>query len=157
MFTELLEQKISTKLPLKSNQDIDEAVQFLTCSNLEAAWDSTLEEKQTDIPVGNRALIKRAITSKWRLRRIWQDTRSPADKNRLNKTTKELKKLLNDLRNQTFQNYLKCLFPAELIGYSLWKATKRMKQPKQPIPQIRNKDGLRARSDQEKLNYSKII
>ena len=64
MFTELLEQKISTKLPLKSNQDIDEAVQFLTCSNLEAAWDSTLEEKQTDIPVGNRALIKRAITSK---------------------------------------------------------------------------------------------
>ena len=37
MFTDLLEQEICTKLLLESNENIDDVVQFSTCSIQEAA------------------------------------------------------------------------------------------------------------------------
>jgi hypothetical protein len=50
--------------------------------------------------------------------------------------------------------YLKCASDSwhRLFTYSLWKATKRLKQPTQLIPPIRNADQTGAGSDKEKAN-----
>ena len=149
-FSEILEKKISLAIPLKTEENIDEAVEFLTNSIQEACWKATPSETFVTKYDTSPDFIKQAIKEKRKLRKIWQNTRYSADKIRLNRATQELKKLLDNLRNESFQNYLKSLTPSEATNYSLWKATKRMKQPKQAIPPIRSKNGKWARSNKDK-------
>jgi hypothetical protein len=42
--------------------------------------------------------------------------------------TQELKQLLNDKKNGCIQTFLQDLTPTESTDYSLWKATKKLKQ-----------------------------
>ena len=51
-----------------------------------------------------------------------------------------------------FQNFLKGLSPTENTDYSLWKATKSLKQPTKPIPPLRRPNNTWARSDKEKAD-----
>jgi hypothetical protein len=71
-------------------------------------------------------------------------------KTRLNRITKELKRLLNNLKNDSIQNYLKNLSATNATNYSLWKATKRLKQPQAPIHPIKLNERGWARNEQEK-------
>lgn len=69
-FRDILESKLSTEIPLKSNADIDAAVQFLTYFIQEAAWDSTLDVGPTDIHTENPDFVMREVAEKRTLRRI---------------------------------------------------------------------------------------
>jgi ribosomal protein L4 len=51
------------------------------------------------------------------------------DKSILNTKTKELRKLLQKLKNESIQVYLKGLIATEITDYSLFKATRRLKRP----------------------------
>jgi hypothetical protein len=71
---------------------------------------------------------------KRKLRKRWQNTRSPKDKAALNKAVKELKQLLHEEKQQAIQKYLASLSAMEATDYSLWKTTKRFKNHKHPSP-----------------------
>jgi hypothetical protein len=94
--------------------------------------------------------MKQKIAEKRRIRKAWQNSRSPNEKTRLNRVTKELKQLLNNLKNDSTQNYLKNLSATNATNYSLRKSTKRLKQPQAPIPPITLNEGGGARNEQEK-------
>jgi hypothetical protein len=69
----------------------------------------------------------------------------------LNKATQKLKQLLNNNKNDCIQTFLQGLTPTESTDYSLWKATKKMKQVKKPPP-LRTSQGTWARSNVEKAH-----
>jgi hypothetical protein len=50
--------------------------------------------------------------------------------------TQELKQLLNDNKNECIQTFLQGL-KTNSTDYSLWKATKKIKQVKKPSPRLR--------------------
>jgi hypothetical protein len=79
-----------------------------------------------------------------------QLTRAPQDKQRYNKIVKELKLLLNNLKNEGIQNYLQGLTPTEATDNSLWKATRKRKQPQHQITPIRINLNTWARTDKQK-------
>jgi hypothetical protein len=88
---------------------------------------------------------------KRKLRKQWQNTRLPQDKATLNKAVKELKQLLHD-EKQAIQTYLASLSATEATDYSLWKATKCLKQPQTPIPPLWTSGGEWVKSDMQKAN-----
>jgi len=65
-------------------------------------------------------------------------------------------------RNQGIQEYLSKLSVTPETNYSLWKATKRLKQTQQHHPHIRKQDWNWARSEEEKADtfveyFSKVF
>lgn len=91
-----------------------------------------------------------AVTEKRRLRRYWQQTRSPTAKQLLDQAEKKLKKLVKDSTKLKINNYISSLSPTDDTNYSLWKATKSLKKPQHHEPPIRLNNGDWARSDSEK-------
>jgi hypothetical protein len=78
-------------------------------------------------------------------------SRHPEDKRRYNEAARNLKDQIKRIKEGTFHTHLQSL-TATADNYSLWIASKRLKQPTQRIPPIRNADHTWARSDKEKAN-----
>ena len=93
--------------------------------------------------------IKRNITEKCKLRRIWHSGRQPEDKRRLNKATVKLRKVLHNFKNYCFQKYLGNLSPS--VDASSQKAHSQFLPP-QAIPPICTTQGGWARSPTDKAN-----
>ena len=68
----------------------------------------------------------------------------------MNRAIKNLKRCLNEEKNAGIQKYLKNLTPTENTDYSLWKAARKLKHPKNYIPPIRKINANWARTDKEK-------
>lgn len=151
-FREILDRNLNLNIQLKTNQDLDEAVKYITENIQRAAWSSTpelaYETKPNSVPIN----IKEKIAFKRRMRRRWQQTRAPADKTKLNKITQELKALLKEYKNNSIQHYLTELSASKATEYSLWKATKKISRPQCGNPPIRTQDGKWAKNDKDKAN-----
>ncbi|KAI4488739.1 hypothetical protein M0802_011349 [Mischocyttarus mexicanus] len=94
-----LSEFMTISLPLKTTEDVDSAVNHLTQKIIDAVRTFThlLDYKSGyDYP----ANIINKIAEKRKLRRIWHNSRSPEDKRKLNKATRELRKTLQNLRNE---------------------------------------------------------
>lgn len=151
IFKKTLNQTINLKLPLKSEGDIDLAVEHFNSSVQKSAWVSTpFVHRKVDSCINYPVCVKRKVAERRRLRRIWQNSRQPADKNNLNRTSQQLKRMLRALRNEWFQEFTSNLTPGKDSDYSLWKVTKNIKQPKHSIPPILTSNGNWAKSNQEK-------
>jgi hypothetical protein len=70
----------------------------------------------------------------------------------LNTATQELKRLLNNNKNECIQTLLQGLTPTEYTDHSLWKTTKKIKQVKKSSPPLRTSQGIWARSNVEKAH-----
>jgi hypothetical protein len=57
---------------------------------------------------------------------------------------------LHNLKIEGIQNYLKGLTPTKATVYSLWKATRKIKQPQHQTPPIRIDHNTWARTDKQK-------
>ena len=147
-----INEHLSCNIPLKTTEDIENAIEKLNIYIHEAILISTPAHKKCDKTINISQAVRAKITEKRKLRKIWQNTRSKTDKAKLNKSSKELKKLISDETNNSIQKYLQHLTPEEATDYSLWKATRKIKRPKTFIPPIRNSDGQWARTDTEKAN-----
>jgi hypothetical protein len=75
--------------------------------------------------------------------------RTPDSKRLLNTATQELK-LLNRNKNDSIQTFLQGPAPTEATDYSLWKATKKIKQAKRPSSPLRPSQGTGASSNIER-------
>lgn len=151
IFREELNKTISTKIKLKSEEDIDNAVSYLTNSIQQAAWSSTpkVNEYQTKNTSYSIAILN-LVKLKRNIRKKWQQTRSTLHKLELNRITKKLKYEIANEKNANIQLYLSELTPTQSTDYDLWKVTKKLKQPQEINPPIRIGDNSWARSNQVK-------
>lgn len=145
-----LDELIDLHMPLKSEEELNEAVDRITKGLQQAAWKATPDYTATKIPEVYPISIKEKIAVKRKLRKRWQVTRLETDKRKFNNATRDLKRMILELKNQNIQEYLNHLSPYEATDYSLWKATRKIKRPPEPIPPIRNENGKWARNDKEK-------
>jgi hypothetical protein len=151
-FRHLINQGLTLNVSLKIEEDIEAAVKFFNDTVQWIGWNATPEHTDTlktyDCPI----LIKQQIEGKRRLRRGWHRLRAPKSKRLLNTAKQDLKQLLNKNKNDCIQTFLQGLTPRESTDYSLWKATKKMKQVKKPSPPLRTSQGTSARSNGEKAH-----
>jgi hypothetical protein len=84
-----------------------------------------------------------------RVKKCWQEARTPADKTRLNNLSPQLKREIQEVKNESIDSYFRELTNEKEMGYSLWEATKRMKRPVVHIPPIRREDGSWTGDDEQ--------
>jgi len=149
-YRSILNERINLNVPLKTEENLEHAIKTLNENIQEAAKFATPNMKSINSDVIYPIEIKNMIVNKRKLRKRWQITRCPMDKQILNRATKEIKNALYDMKNACIQNYLKNLTATEITEYSLWKATRSLKRPAQHIPPIKKPDDSWARSDTEK-------
>lgn len=149
-YRNLIESKLTLNVQLRNSNNISEAIDMFCKIITEAAKESTPEQQDNERLEICPAAVKLKIEEKRRLRKLWQITRSPQHKTELNRTIKELRNLLKIVKEEAIQTYLKSLTPTESTDYSLWKTTRKLKQPQQHVPPLRNNTSGWARSDKEK-------
>ncbi|KAG5322722.1 RTJK polymerase, partial [Pseudoatta argentina] len=145
-----VEETLNISLPLKTGNDITKAVEHFNQCIQQAAWNATPVKPTIKNANVSSVLIRRKIAENRQIRKKWQIIRSPELKSKLNKAIKDLRKMLKSEVNENIQDYLRTLSPTQGINYSLWKATKRLKQPQISVPPLRLPDGEWARSAQAK-------
>ncbi|KAL4136371.1 hypothetical protein QTP88_007919 [Uroleucon formosanum] len=133
-FQNIINQRIDLKIKLKSNYDIDEAVNNLTMLIQSAAWEATKPNKTHDsknnYPIVSDQ-IRCLIVEKRRARAKYQVTRLPSHKTAYNKLTNLLKKVLEKYKSYEFEQKLHSL---SVIDGSLWRETKRLLKYKTASP-----------------------
>ncbi|KAF2880314.1 hypothetical protein ILUMI_25856 [Ignelater luminosus] len=90
---------------------------------------------------------------------LYKDSKTKTKKDvatKLNKAAKALRMLINEERNASITKYLEELSATKITEYSLWKATKKIKQPQQHIPPIKIK-GSRDEKENRKFNYDALL
>lgn len=151
-FQTAIGKSINLLIPLKTEIDIDDATEKLTRLIQTAAWESTPKSDTEKKTINYPLTIKNKITKKRRLRRKWQISQNPTDKNKYNKAIKELKKLIRTYNNDNLREKLANLTATQATDYSLWKMIRNLKQPQTQIPPIRIAPNRWARSEMEKAN-----
>jgi hypothetical protein len=84
--------------------------------------------------------IRDLIAEKRRARKRLQQTRTPADKTRLNNPSLQLKREIKEVKNESMNSCLRKLTNEKETDCSLWKVMKRMKRPVVHILPIRKED-----------------
>lgn len=150
LFSEIISEQINCNIPLKTNEELEIAIDNFNTIIQKTAWAITPKIETPEAKTVCSTSVKNKIAEKRKLRKEWQKTRSPHDKAKLNKATKQLKLLIYNEKNKSIEDYLKNLTGTEVTDYSLWKATRKIKNPQQPIPPIRTSDGKWAKSSKDK-------
>lgn len=148
-FRELVNSTLCNDVRLRTEEDIISAVEHFNTTVQNAVWESTPFCKRVESKLNFYSNLEK-VSEKRRLRKRWQMSRCPSTKTRLNRVTKELKQLLNDEKNLNVQQYLQQLDASAAGDYSLWKTTRKLKQPKMASPLVRKKDDNWARNEAEK-------
>lgn len=148
-FRTLLKSTLCLKIPLKTENDITEAIEHFNLCIQQATWNSTPISSTNVRENSCLQAIRDMIALKRNLRKKWQSTRSLEIKTKL-KTIKEIHDMLNNEKEQAIEHYLRGLSAIEATDYSLWKATKKLKRPQVPNPPIRMANGAWAKSNADK-------
>lgn len=153
-YRQKIQQQITPDIKLKTTNDIDSAITMFQQVITQSAMESTPTTKaRTNMQIEVcSSSVRELIKKKRDLRRRWQQTRFPGDKTALNNAAKMLKQKLLEEKNESIQKYLRELDPSEASDYSLWKATKKLKQLQHRVPPIKTESGSWARSNQEIAN-----
>lgn len=149
-FQNFIVENTNLHIPLKSEEDIENAAWYATNLIQVAAWMSTPCIKHSPQKQDYTLEIREMIAVKRRLRRQWHTSRNAHDKRALNKAQKELKRMLEEHENATLQDKLKTLSPHKADDHSLWKMTKSLKGPQEHMPPLRQTNGKWARKPADK-------
>jgi hypothetical protein len=129
-FHNIVNQNINLKIKLKSEHDIDEAVNnLITFIHSVASLSNTISNSKTfyyNYPFLSEQVCSLTV-EKRRARSLYQSTRLPSHKISYNRLANYLKKTLAKLKDNIFEQKLASL--SSLDG-SLWKETKKKKKKK---------------------------
>lgn len=155
-FHDIINENINLSIRLKSNLDIDEAVNNFTTLIQSAAWSAIKPVKTVNsnniinsnfnypiIPEEIRSLI----VEKRRARARYHLSRLPSHKSAYNKLANSLKKILIKHKANAFEQKLHNLSVADC---SLWRETKQLLKYKAPSTPLKKADNTLAFSDVEK-------
>lgn len=150
-FRTYIDQNIALSINLREPDDIDCAANYLTNLIQEAAWHSTpvtsMNYSSASINVPKH--VRDLVIEKRRARGKWQRSRNINDRTIYNRLNRKLHATLQEMRNSTFEFYMKNLSKDD---NTLWKATKSFKRPKNSNPPVKQLNGNWARSNEEKAN-----
>lgn len=156
-FRYLVSTNLNTKIALKSEEDINTAVEHLVTTIQTASWNATPPQTFLYQP-SYSAAVRKKIKEKRLTRKQWQRTRCPADKRKLNRLTSELHTILKDEKNKRFETEMLNLDPSKSTDYSLWKAIKKIGTQHKLNNPIRKEDFSWARNNSEKAEtFSKYL
>ncbi|KAL1137772.1 hypothetical protein AAG570_009468 [Ranatra chinensis] len=148
-FARSLDSVINLRVPLKTPEELDEAVQEFTLAVQWAARNSSqsptpnFNTRSINLPQHIRLLI----THKRRARSKWQRTRYPSHRQHYERLAQELRSELTSFRSDTYNSYIIFLSTHDR---SLWDSTKRLLRS-HPVPTpLRHPDNSWARSDEDK-------
>ncbi|CAG9137105.1 unnamed protein product [Plutella xylostella] len=149
----LMKDHTNLNIPLKTEEDIETAANYLTQIIQKSAW---LNTPGTRDPIKNHGRynipqeVRKKVLEKRRLRRQWQISRHPEHKKAFNKAAAELKDFLVEIENDTLQQKLESLNPMCDNEYSLWKTVKTTLKPQLAQYPLKTEDGSWARTDTER-------
>lgn len=124
-YRELIENRLISTVSLKTAEEIDTAIVYLNTCITNAATFSTPQLKPSQVTaLPNK--IKNLLKRKRKLRKLWQENRSPCTKKELNKATKELSFQLQKQNDEALEIRISNLSATKATNYSLWKATKKV-------------------------------
>ena len=137
-FRDKLNTNLSCTRQYKNPEDINTSIEYLTNTIKKSINQAMIKNNKTinhppadSLPTSIQNLLKQ----KHKARRIWQNTRNPAVKRRLNQLTRRVKWELDNLRYNSYSAYLKKINPNDS---SLWLATKRLLKQQNVIPPLKN-------------------
>lgn len=142
---------IDLKVKLKTKDDLEQQSKYFTEQLRSAAKDSTADSKsKSELKISYPAEIIDQIKERRKARRIWHRTRNPADKTTFNQVSNHVNQLIKNYKQDCVGDYLISLGPQADTDYSLWKATRKFKQPVVHVSPLRNSQGQWVRSNNEK-------
>lgn len=157
-FRHLLDSNLTLPTDICSIEELDEEATSLMKKIQQAAWDSTPIPKPFTSGKNYPKEVKDLIQKKRKLRRRWQQTRSPNDRTVFNRASQQLKRLINNIENQTLLQYLENLSPNKDNERSLWKAAKQSDKPINANYPIKNENGEWIKTDDLKADlFSKHL
>lgn len=115
---------VDNHVKISCNSELDSEILNLTNTIQYAAWSSTPITRNVTAEHKYTKDIKEMVAEKLRLRRKWQQTRSPSDKSCLKKICKQLNSKIKAFKNTILNCYLKSLSNDHRNDYSLLKCTK---------------------------------
>jgi hypothetical protein len=154
-FHDIINQNINLKIKLKSEHDIDEAVNNLTTLIHSVASLSNTKKNPNHLSHKHPFLpeqVRSLIVEKRRARALYQYTRLSSHKSAYNRLANSLKKTLAKLKATIFEQKLNRL--SSLDG-SLWIKTKKILQYKTPATPLKKPDNSLAFSDYDKAELFK--
>lgn len=113
LFKEILNEQITCNIPFKTAEELEIAIDNLNTIIQNAAWTTIPETKTLKAHEICSTYVRNKITEKRKLRKEWQKTRSPHDKAKLNKATKQLKQLIHNEKNKSIEVFLKSFTATE--------------------------------------------
>lgn len=151
LFQSKLEEKLIIPDSLATSNDIDLHAEHLLAFITNCIKSSTKINHNYSIKPFFKLLpqdILKLIQDKHSTRRLWQRTRLPEYKRRLNFLTRKVKNKLDELRYSSYQEYLSEINPGDP---NMWRATKRVLKSTTIIPPLKQNNFIFC-SDDEKAN-----
>lgn len=146
-----IDQDLILEIKINNRKDLDTQMNHFTEVVKNAAKSATpiMVSSMTKSPIYS-AEIREGVNQRRRARKIWQCSRSPADKNKFNHISNKVREMIKKYKNDYFDKYIEDLGPDKDKDYSLWKATRYIKRPITRIPPLRNDHGVWVRNEKEK-------
>ncbi|GFT83989.1 hypothetical protein TNCV_680171 [Trichonephila clavipes] len=113
-------------------EDIDTQVTAFTDRLQQAYKDASKPLKNNTFYISRD--LKQLFKDRNRARKTWHYTRSPVDKNILNKLQKQIKKIVTKFEQKQWDESLACLEAADV---TLWKAAREFRKKAPPIPALK--------------------
>lgn len=149
-FQDELQNRIELMVPLRTKEQLNQELEKFVVDIQQSAWNNTPEIKRRTIGNNYPKEIRDLVAEKRKARKKWQRTRRPADKTKVNNLTQTLRREIQYIKNDSINTYLQTLTYEKDTNYSLWKATKKLKQPIMQIPHVKTTNGSLAKSNEEK-------
>lgn len=151
-FRRYITHKIQINNNINNEKQLDEQITKIT-ESLNDAIDKHSQVKTIHSPQTTQLpdnIIKK-IREKNATRRAWQQTRDPAIKTRLNQQTTQIKILITEHYNNSWNKTLQNINEDKNNKSRLWKLTKKLKRPLQEIPALKQ-NGQTYFTDTEKAH-----
>lgn len=153
-----LNSKIELPASLNTIEELDQASEKFIKLIQTTAWENTKPSSVRKVCAHYPEHILSKVKAKRRARKRWQQSRDPADKNILNNLTQQLNREIKWHKENSLKDYVSNLTPEKESNYSLWKATKKVKNSVLHKPPIRKTDGTWAKSNMEKAEtFSELL
>lgn len=106
LFRKTIDEVITLNHRISNDEEIEEVVKYLTEIIQFASWTATPDTSEK-VEIQNTPLyLRQMISEKRRMRRLWQRSRNPSVKRNLNRLTHEITKTLQEIKNNSFHNYM---------------------------------------------------
>ncbi|CAA9999210.1 unnamed protein product [Nesidiocoris tenuis] len=117
---------------------LDSELEKLVYDIQSTALENTPEVRKKLIGLNYPREIIEIIKEKRKARKKWQNTRNPTFRSEWYRISNELKSIMNEIQEETQEEFIMSLTSHQNTDYSLWKATKHLKRPTVQAPPIKN-------------------